>query len=113
MKKFILLLLVLLSLAVILSGCVEEQNKRDTRNLVIMIYLIISFIRVWLDVGFVGFHEWPLTDRLPLKELARVWLKALFWPITVPNDIYGWYLKRKHRKENIQKISKKNKGSNR
>ena len=109
MKKFILLLLILLLLTVILSGCIEEQNKKKLEQLlltVFFIYLLIGCIRGLYDYGFNPFN-------MPYEERGWAWVRMVFWPITVSDDIYKWCLRRKRRKENSQKISEDNKDSNR
>ena len=103
MKKFILLLLVLLSLAVILSGCVEAQTRNKLTAVVVIAYFLIGLIRFLISYGFNPFKA-PYGERgLPIL------LRGLIWPITVSNDIYWWYLKRKRRKEKNQKANKNNK----
>ena len=94
------LLLVLLLVAVLLGGCAEEEGKKKLFGVVIIIYLVIGGIRELYEYGFNPFG-------VPCKQEWHVNLRALFWPITILDDIRYWKLKRKRREE----INKNNKGS--
>ena len=83
--------------------CVEEQSKKTLSKAVFMIYLSIGCIRCLSDYGFNPF-------KVPFEERGLpILLRMLFWPITVSNDIYWWYVKRKRRKEKNPKTPKNNK----